>query len=221
MSVLHDGDNLVAALLGRLMDLILVNLLWVLCSIPLVTIGASSAAMYHVCMRLALGEDVGIFSAFFHSFRHNLKRGAALFLLAAAVGAFLGLDLWCAARWGSALRFVSQVVILSVSYFYLAVVSHVFPTLAWFDEPVGKTVRHAFVLAMRNGIYTVFVMVMNLLPALVLFFLPAVFWRYLFLWLTVGFALLAYLNALHLVRLFAPERVRELEEARRERVKKK
>ena len=63
MEFLHD-DNPVAAFLNRLMDLILVNLLFVACSIPLVTIGASFTAVYDVCMKLALREEVSAVSAF-------------------------------------------------------------------------------------------------------------------------------------------------------------
>ena len=221
MNVLHDEDNTAAALLNRLMDLILVNLLFVVCCVPVVTIGAAATAMYDVCMRLALREEPDIIRAFFHCFRQNLKRAVVLFLGAVSAGAFLAVDFWCAARWDSPLRFISQVVILSASYFYIALVSHVFPVLAWFGEPVSQTVRHAFFLAMRNGIYTVFVMVMDLLPFLMFFLMPWIFWRFLFLWLTAGFAVLAYLNALHLVRLFDPERVRAAEEERRQAAERK
>lgn len=220
MEFLHD-DNPVAAFLNRLMDLILVNLLFVACSIPLVTIGASFTAVYDVCMKLALREEVSAVSAFFHSFIRNLKRATGLFALTVAVGAFLAVDFWCALRWDVAFKFASQVVILSVSYFYIAVVSHAFPALAWFGEPVFRTIRRSFVLAMRNGVYTVFVMVMDLLPILMFFLTPTAFWRFLFLWLTVGFAFLAYLNSLHLVRLFDPQRVRDMEENRRQERKRK
>jgi uncharacterized membrane protein YesL len=207
-------DSAITSLLSRLMDLVLVNVFWFVCCIPLVTIGAATTAMYDVCMKLAFREEIGIISTFFRSFVRHLKRGSLLFFLSAAAGGVLVVDFWSATHWNLSFKFVFQVVILSVGYFYLAVISHAFPALAYFEEPVFQTIRHAFVLAMRNGIYTVFVMLMGVLPVLLFFLMPEMFWKSLFLWLTVGIAFLAYLNSLHLARLFDPERFREVEEKR-------
>lgn len=211
MGFLHE-DGPITSLLSRLTDLLLVNVFWVICCLPIVTIGASTTAMYDVCMRLALHEEIGVIKTFFQSFIRHLKRGTLLFLLAALAAALLIIDFWAASHWELSFKFVFQVVILSVGYFYVATVSHAIPALAYFGEPVIKTIRHAFILAMRNGIYTVFVMLMDLLPILLFLLLPDVFWKMFFIWLTVGIALLAYLNSLHLVRLFDPQRVKELDE---------
>ncbi len=208
-------DTPITALLARFMDLILLNVLFVLCCVPILTIGASFTAMYDICMKLALHENVKIFSDFFQSFARNLKRSTLLYFLTVAAGIFLLIDFRCAVLWETSFRFLFQTVILSVGYFYIAVASHAFPALAYFQTPVFSTVRHAFVLAMRNGIYTVFIMLMDLLPFLILFLDPALFFRVFLVWISFGFALLAYLNSLHLVRLFAPERVKELEEERK------
>ncbi len=204
-------DTPIGALLERFMDLILVNVFFVLGCIPIVTIGASFSAMYDVCMKLALHESVKIPSAFFASFTHNLKRGTLLFLITVAAGAFLLVDFRCAVLWDTSFQFFVQIVILSVAYFYVAVASHAFPALVYFQEPVLTTIRHSFFLSMRNGVFTVFIMVMDLLPFLMFLLMPAIFLRALLIWLSFGFALLAYLNSLHLVRLFDPERVKTVE----------
>lgn len=223
MNFLHE-ETPVARLLSRFMDLILLNIFWLICSIPIITIGASTAALYDMTMRLALHEEVSVISGFFKSFVHQLKKGTLLYLLALAAGAFLALDFWSAIQWNIPFKFVLQVLILSVGYFYLATVSHAIPALAYFDEPVIKTVKHGFFLAMRNGIFTVYVMILDLIPFIIFFLFPLVFMKSLFLWLTVGIALIAWLNSLHLVRLFDPQRVKALEEEeeleRRERMKK-
>ena len=103
-------------------------------------------------------------SHFVDRFFKNLKRGTGLFSIVFLSGVFLAVDFWCAARMPFPFKFIMQVMILSVGYFYLCVTSHVFPVLAFFDEPVVKTIRHSFILAMRNGIYTVFVVILDLIP---------------------------------------------------------
>lgn len=214
MKFLQEGP--LAEWLSRFMDLILLNTLWFLCSLPVFTLGASTCAVYTVTLQQALHEDPPIFRTFFGAFKKNFKKGTALFLLFAGVGLFLGTDLWAAIQWNIPIRFLLIVMILAVGYFYLAVLSHVFPVLAYFDTGVKETVRKAFFLSMSNGIFTVFIMVMNLLPFLLILSMPGRFGQILFFYFIIGFAVIALLNSLHLIRLFDPEKVAEAEKRRRE-----
>ncbi|MCI8577723.1 MAG: YesL family protein [Lachnospiraceae bacterium] len=218
MSFLHE-DSPVTRFLSCFMDLILLNVLWILGCVPIVTAGASTAALYDMTMQMALHEEVHVCSGFFKSLIHHLKKGTFMFLLTAVAGIFLAVDLWCTFQPYVPYRFFLQVVVVSVGYFYLAAVSHAFPALAYFDEPVLKTLRYGLLLAMKNGIFTVFIMLLDLSPVILFFLFPVQFLQSLFLWFTVGFALIAWLNSLHLVRLFDPERVKAVEEAQEERRK--
>lgn len=211
MKFLHQ-ETPMTKLLGWFMDLVLLNVFWVVCSIPIITAGASTTALYDVAMKMALGEEISVSKAFFSSFVRNLKRGTLLLLLALAAGVFLAADFFAATQWNVPFKIVLQIMILSAAYFYIAAVSHAFPALAYFQEPVMQTVKHGFLLAMRNGIYTVYVMLLDLIPVLMLFFYPLVFWKSIIFWVVIGVALLAWLNALHLVRLFDPERAKAAEE---------
>lgn len=49
-------DNPVWRFIGKLGDLILLNILWIVCSIPVFTIGASTTAVYYVTLKLARDE---------------------------------------------------------------------------------------------------------------------------------------------------------------------
>ena len=207
-----EEDNFLSTLLSHFIDLALINIMWFICCIPIITIGASTTAMYDQCLKLAYREEPNVLSGFFKSFFKNLKRGTGLFFITFFAGAFLVVDFWCAAKMDLSIKFVMQVVILSVGYFYLCVASHVFPVLAYFNEPVIKTIQHSFLLAMKNGIYTVFVVILNLIPIFIFFLSQEFFWKYLFLFITFIFALIAYLNSLHLSKLFDPKKFKEIEE---------
>lgn len=50
-------DNGVTRFLGKVADFMFLNLLWIVCSIPIITIGASTTAMYSVMLRLVKNED--------------------------------------------------------------------------------------------------------------------------------------------------------------------
>ena len=60
--------------ISRATDYVLVNLLWVICSLPLFTAGAAMSARYYVGMKLYRGEEPPVFKSFFSSFAKNFKQ---------------------------------------------------------------------------------------------------------------------------------------------------
>lgn len=210
MKVLQDGP--LANILNRLIDLILLNVLWFLCSLPLFTLGASTCAVYEVVMRYSFHEDPPVIRTFFHAFRKHFKKSIVLLLIFLGAGLFLSLDLWAAVRWDIPIQFLMVVIILSASYFYLAVLTHVFPVLTYYDSGIRESIQKAFILSMSNGIFTVFIMMVNLMPLLLILLFPNYFGQILFLYLAVGFSVTAFLCAMHLARLFDPKRAKEADE---------
>lgn len=205
---LLDPDSLVGRLFLRLMDLIVLNVLWLVTSLPVVTLGASTAALWDVAMKMALEEEGSIFKSYFRSFARHFWRATGLFLTAVAAGAFIALDYWAVGQTGSALGMVSYGLILASAYLYLAVLSHAFPTLVWFGGGVWATVKDAFRWTMANGIHGVWIVGLNVLPAALGLFFPEIFVRTSFFWMTLGVALCAWFIALRLTALFDPEKAR-------------
>ena len=68
------------------------NLLWFVCSIPIVTIGASTTALYYAALKVVRDEDSHVGAAFFRSFRQNFRQATVLWLILLGIGAFLGVD---------------------------------------------------------------------------------------------------------------------------------
>lgn len=214
MKVLQEGP--LANFLNRFMDLVLLNVWWFLCSLPVFTIGASTCALYEVTISYALYQSPPVTSTFFQAFRKHLKKATMLSFIFLGAGLFLLVDLWCALLWNIQIKFLVLVVILAAAYFYLAVLSHVFPVLTYFDTGVKESIKKAFVLSMSNGIFTVFIMVLNLLPVILTILLPTYFGQILFFYIVFGFSTIAYFCSLHLIRLFDPKRAKEAEQIEEE-----
>lgn len=68
------------------------NLLWILCSLPVFTIGASTTALYYVSLKIVQGEDTGLTTMFFRSFRQNFRQATVLWLILLGVGLLLAGD---------------------------------------------------------------------------------------------------------------------------------
>lgn len=209
MNFLHN-DTFLSRALSRLVDCILLSILWFLTSIPIVTIGASTTATYGVALELAFGERPAIVSGYFASFKKNFLRSTAVFLVLTALGLFLGLDLWCALHWDTPFRFALEVLILAAGFLYVILASHAFPALAFYEGKPGPILKKVFFHSLARGVYTVFVAVLSIFPLLFLArrVTDGSFGQWLMLFLLAGNGLICYLNSLHLARLFDPERAK-------------
>ena len=126
--------------LGFVGDLVVLSLLWCLCSVPLVTLGPATAALYDTVVHSMRRKEAPPFYRFFDTFRRELKEGVLLTLLLAGVALGLGLLAYGFFRLFPAIgergAIVSLVELLLI-FLYLAVASWVFPTLSRFTMGVG------------------------------------------------------------------------------------
>ena len=94
LSGLFNYDNPVWRFIGKFWDVLILNVLWLVCSIPIVTIGASTTAMYYVTLKLARDEDGYTIRSFFKSFKENFRQATVIWLIFLAVVFLLGFDLY-------------------------------------------------------------------------------------------------------------------------------
>ena len=80
--------------IGKLGDLVLLNLLWLVCCIPVFTAGAATTAVYYVTLKLVRDEDDSTIKSFFRSFIQNFKQATAIWLLILLAGSLVAFDLW-------------------------------------------------------------------------------------------------------------------------------
>ena len=87
-----NENNLIFVALNKIGDIILANLLFILCSIPLVTIGPSLTALYHCMLRTVKGNNNGTVKTFFRAFRQSFRQSLIVCLGLVVVGLLLFLD---------------------------------------------------------------------------------------------------------------------------------
>ena len=193
-------DSKLYQILSTAASFIALNLLWLLCSAPLLTAGVSTAAMYSITRKMARHEDPAVLPDFFKAFRANFKKGmlaglVMLFpLLLLVLYLFLGLS---GGMEGNALL---RVLIWLAAGIIGVFSSYLWPLLAWYDNTLGNTLRNAVLLPLSNLFIALTVTVLNLLPLFLLLRHTAFFLRISFLWLVAGFALTAFVNT-QLLRL--------------------
>ena len=193
---LFNPDSRIMIFLSRVADLVILNILWLVCCVPVVTIGASTTAMYHVIRHWQKDSVSSIMRDFFQSFKEDFKQATPVYLIlliqtvavvmnamlifnpdnSAAVPSYL-LVIW----------FISALILLFISSF-------VYPVMAFFADSLFKTLRNAMVLALANLPRTILISILNLLPVILLFVNLSFFLQSSIFWLLIGGALVAYLN---------------------------
>ncbi len=200
---LLDPDSPIMSFLARVADLVILNVLWLLCCLPVVTAGASTTAMYHVVRHLQEESISSVTRDFFRSFKSDFRQATPVYLLLLIPTAAIVMNAWILSAQSSDIVPVYVRAIWMVSALMLTfVVSFVYPVMAYFDDTVWKTLRTAAVLAVAKLPRTVLISAINLLPIIMLFVSLPFFLRSSIFWLLIGGSLTAYLNMLILRPVF-------------------
>ena len=203
LSGFFNYDNPVWRFIGKFGDLILLNILWIVCSIPIVTIGASTTAVYYVTLKLARDDDGYTIKSFFKSFKENFKQATAIWLVLLVVGAILGVDLYFFTRIYSGsqtLKTVMLTVFVAMIIVYAAMFMYIFPLQSRFYNTVRRTFFNSFFMSLRHLFRTIGMIVINgvLIAAGFVFMIPPV----LMIFMLFGFPLLAFINSYILSPVF-------------------
>ena len=92
MGGLFNINNGFFRAIGRIIDVCWLNILWVLTSLPIITIGASTTALYYTSMKMIRNEAGYVSSDFFRSFKDNFKQSTIIWLLLLLVTMILVCD---------------------------------------------------------------------------------------------------------------------------------
>ena len=186
--------------LGRLIAL---NLLWIVCSLPVITAGASTTALYYCTLKLHKDGDIRVFHDFFKSFKQNFKQATVINLIMLAVAAILYMDLRIVGNIDGTMSQVLYIVFFAFGILYMMVFLYIYPVLAKFYNSIKNTFRNAFLMAIRHLPYTVLMAVITLLPAGVFFIKSFRIQSMAIMLLCLfGFALEAFINGHFLVKIF-------------------
>ena len=80
--------------MGKIVDVFLISFLWLLGCIPLITIGASTSALYQFTLRQVDDTESTVLRGYFRAFRQNFGKATLVWVLEVVCGAVLAFDLW-------------------------------------------------------------------------------------------------------------------------------
>ena len=131
----------------KIVELMYIGMLWFICSIPLVTLGAATAALYEVLLKAAKNQEGYLSKSFLGAFKNNFKQGTCIWLPIALAEVLFSVNLFYYGVLGGG-NFVLQTVVFSVLLILVtALSSYVFPIIARFEMRAGDIFRNAVLMS--------------------------------------------------------------------------
>lgn len=193
MQNLFSPDSVFMRAMSRIGDLMLLNLLFLLTCIPIVTVGAAVTAMYSVTFRFDTDSEGSVIKSFLRAFRADWNQATAIWVIVLLCGDSSCFNMLLLSRLPGIFSFVSVLFALLL-VLVLLTAGFVFPLLSQFDNPVMVTLKNAFALSLGFLPRSVLIAVVNLFPLIVLLADVYVFFQTAFIWSAIFFAAAAYLN---------------------------
>ena len=175
-------DSKFMQVMSRVADLIILNVIYLVTCLPVVTIGAASTALYTVCFRLGTDREGSLVKGYFRAFRDEFRQATLIWLFLLLFGAascvniilFLSMDGWM---------------------HYL---------LSQFRNDTKSVLKNALIFSVAYLPRTALIVVINVFPWALLLTNLYMFLQVGFIWVVVYFAAAAYINTRLLKKVFAP-----------------
>lgn len=170
MGKLFDLDSPIMRFLGRVGDMMILNILVMICCIPIITVGAAFTAMHYVLLKMVRDEEGYLIRGFFKSFVQNFKQATLIWLLMLLVAAVYVGDSYIFGYSGVAFPRFLIIAIIAVGVTMMMVAMYVFPLLARFDNTIKNTLRNAAVLTVANLPKTILMALIYVLPLILVYY---------------------------------------------------
>ena len=203
MKNLFNLDNPVFQVLARVADLAVLNMVCIICCLPVVTMGPALVALNKTVYDLTLDRCGGILRTYFRAFRSNLRQGMAVGLLgllaiAALVCDFILLRLYYT---GNAYTLLVCLIYL-LGFLTAAVLSYLLPLIGRYENKLFQHFQNALILSIRYLPKTIAMVFLHLLPLLLAVLLPNMLVYSLPFWLFIGLGFIAQADAYTLKPVF-------------------
>lgn len=195
-------DNPVMQAIGRAADFIILNLLWILCSIPIVTIGASTTALYTVMLKLVKNEEGYIVKGFFKAFKENFRQSTVMELIFLVPSFILIVDFSALKLMPGKMASYMGVFLFVMGCLLICTAVYAFALQARFVNTIKNTLKNAVILVFAKLPFTAVLLVTVAGPVIVTFLNGQTLVIGILIWLFGGVAVVTWLQAIILRHIF-------------------
>nr|WP_263326317.1 DUF624 domain-containing protein [Neobacillus sp. Marseille-Q6967] len=166
--------NRLYSALNTIVDLFLLNLLWVITMLPLITFFPATAAVFGVVRRRVLQKETeGIFRSFFQLFKENFKQSFVISIIWSALALFLYFDYRIIDPSNSVGQLILYIILVIGILLFSSISIYLFPIMVHFELSWKHVIRNAFLFSIMNPILTILLLIIVAAATALFYFYPA------------------------------------------------
>ncbi len=178
------------------------NMLWMICSLPVITIGASTTALYSITLKIADERESNITRQFVLAFRDNFKQATRMWILLLLAGILIGGDFYVVLHMRSMTNGVPAIMwtmnlalLIVISIIYAVILMYIFPLIARFENNDKAMLKNSLLIGIHYLFCTIVVAAIHFVMfyAVVAIFTPLILF---------GEGLCALLSSYMLINVF-------------------
>lgn len=203
MNILSN-DSIFGRIFGKIGDIIFINILFIIFSLPIITIGASYSAMEYTFMKQQRESDAPLFKTFVRSFKSNFKQSTISWIIILALSIIIGADIHTFGPNGvmSFSPFYYLFIFAAIVLAFMAL--YIFPVISAFENKLKNLWIQSFFLAAKNVPFTLMMCVLIIAPIYFTISSGIYFMLFFSLWIVFGFGLVGYLLSIIFLHIFTP-----------------
>lgn len=178
---------------NKLIDMVLLNILFIVTCIPVITVGASISALYYVIFHMSENTESYVVRSYLRAWKDNFKKATPIWIAAILCMVMFRLNFQALTLMPKHIFWIVlyAVQILAVLVLY-NIFQYYFPLTAVFENSMINTVKNSFYLSFKHLPKTFACLCITVLPFMCIFFVPAVSRFVILFMLLIGFSAIAY-----------------------------
>jgi uncharacterized membrane protein YesL len=169
---MNPWEGKAAVFLRTVTNIMILNFLWAICSVPIITIGPSTAAMFSVIRKWHLYKDTSAIRSYFQEYRIFFKQGFMVGTVWIFFGFLLVLDVYFFLQIPSNIKVVLIAIAVTAFILYLITSALLFPILVHYETKGFGVIKQAFTFSVIDGKTTLAIILMWIAAGMILFYAP-------------------------------------------------
>jgi len=196
MKHLFDPENSFWQFMTNVSNALAVGILWVVCCLPIITIGVSTAALFTYTLKLTDNTEGYVFQTFFKNFKNHFYKSTTLWILILLGCGILTVNAYVLLSIGTLVSNIMFFLTLTIAFMFVILFIYIFPVLVWEGNKTGikKLIKDSFILGIGHLPVTLAILVIYVISGFIIYENPYL------LFLLCGFV--AYLSSFFYVHVF-------------------
>lgn len=192
-------ESKLTVILNRIGDLIVLNILTLICCIPVVTAGAAITSMYQITLKMVRNEEGKIGESYFRAIKENMKQSTVIWLIGLGISLFLILDIYLLGKIDASFVSTYKIVLFVIMLFVMMFTFFSLVTAARFENSLKNTIKNGILFCMIHIFKSILMFAVMLIPVILVF----ISYRFLSVDVLLGVSGPAYLASIYFRDLFS------------------